>query len=265
MSDPKNKHLEAPVRQSGLAYALRALGRGRLPERVELSDGQYTLHQTIKHDFFAVTGFYQRPDGRRAVVKMGRTAPLAGMPLEWVGRWLCGRELRFYQALADLPNVPKVLGRVGKTGFAHAYVEGRPLSKDHPTPDGFFQQLQELMARLHQRRMAYVDTNKPQNILLGDDGRPYLIDFQISWSARRWNPISRWWLGRLQRADLYHILKHKRRMRPDELTEAERRIAEYKSPLIRLHRFVFKPYFVVRRWIMGKLRHSGRLLPEGSK
>lgn len=265
MVDPETRHLEAPVRHAGLAYALRALGRGRLPEQVDLADGQYVLQQTIKHDFFAVTGFYVRADGRRAVVKVGRTASLAGVPLEWVGRWLCGRELWFYQQLADLPNVPRVLGRVGRTGFAHEYVEGRPLSKDHPVPDGFFNQLQELMATLHRRRIAYVDTNKPQNILLGEDGRPHLIDFQISWSARRWNPISRWWLGRLRRADLYHILKHKRRMRPDELTDAERRIAWRKSPMIRLHRVVFKPYFLVRRWMMGKLRSSQRLLPEGSK
>jgi hypothetical protein len=265
MADEIQKHLEAPVRQSGLAYALRALGRDRLPEKVELIDGEYLLSQTIKHDFFAVTGFYERADGRRAVVKMGRTAPLAGLPLEWIGRWLCGRELRFYQRLADVPNVPAVLGRVGRTGFAHAYVQGRPLSREHPVPDGFFARLQELMVELHRRKMAYVDTNKPQNILLGDDGKPHLIDFQISWEARGFNPFSRWWLGRLQRADVYHILKHKRRMRPDELTEGERKIAEYKSPLIRLHRIVFKPYFVIRRWIMGRLRDSGRLLPEGSK
>lgn len=265
MVDQQTKHLEAPVRHAGLAYALRALGRGRLPDRVILADGEYVLHQTIKHDFFAVTGFYERTDGRRAVVKMGRTAPLAGLPLEWIGRWLCGRELRFYQKLADLPNVPQVLGRVGTTGFAHAYVEGRPLSKEHPVPDGFFARLQELMAELHRRKMAYVDTNKPQNILLGTDGRPHLIDFQISWGASGSNPFGRWWLHRLQRADIYHILKHKRRMRPDELTEDERRIAEYKSPLIRLHRFVFKPYFVIRRRIMGRLRNTGRLLPEGSK
>ncbi len=151
-----------------------------------------------------------------AVLKVGRVADFAGMPLQWLGKWICDREVRFYRKLADLPNVPKVLGRVGQTGFVHEYVEGRPLSKDRPVPDGFFLQLQQLLDELHRRDVAYVDTNKPENILLGDDGKPHLIDFQISYDLHE----LRDWFGNrailrhMQREDFYHILKHKRRLRP---------------------------------------------------
>ena len=72
-------------------------------------------------------------------------------------------------------------------------------------------------------------------------------------------------LDGLRREDLYHWLKHKRRMRPDELTAEERRRGGRVSPWIRLHRFVFRPYFALRRATFKRLRETGWLLPEGSK
>ena len=196
-----------------------------------------------------MTGFYLNDAGKRVVLKMSRTEDFAGVPLSWIGRWLCRREMRFYSKLSDLPNVPPVLGTVGQTGFIHAYCEGQPLSKDRPVPDKFFDQLVKLLHELHRRDIAYVDTNKPENILLGDDGRPHLIDFQISYDLHE---LGDWFLNRkllkqLQREDLYHILKHKKRLRPDEMTTEELAAAERKSWLIRSHRFLTKPYFLLRR------------------
>ena len=77
--------------------------------------------------------------------------------------------------------------------------------------------------------------------------------------------LTRWFLRRLKRADVYHVLKHKKRMRPDELSEEERRIVQRRSTLIRVHRIVTWPYFKIRRSTFKRLRASGRLLPEGSK
>jgi hypothetical protein len=78
-------------------YALRALGRADLPAHFVLDGVTYRHERTIKHDFFAATGFYLAPDGTRVVLKVGRTAEYAGVPLLWLGRWLCSRETRFYQ------------------------------------------------------------------------------------------------------------------------------------------------------------------------
>ena len=259
--------IDGAERPDRVAYSMRALGRAGLPREFTLNGTTYRLLRTVKHDFFAATAFYADASGRTVVLKISRTTDFAGVPLAWLGRWLCRRETRFYNKLADLPNVPKVLGAVGPTGFVHAFVPGRPLEKDRPVPDGFFGELQQLLAELHRRGIAYVDTNKPQNILLGDDGRPHLIDFQISYDLAElgdWG-LNRWWLRRLQHEDLYHLLKHKRRMRPDEMTEAEMELATRKSALIRFHRFVTRPYFHLRRRTFKRLRDTGRLLPEGSK
>jgi RIO-like serine/threonine protein kinase len=250
-----------------IAYSMRALGKRDLSPTIDIGGETFRHERTHKHDFWAVTGFYVSDAGRRVVVKVSRTEDFAGMPLKWIGRWLCRREMRFYSALADLGNVPPLLGKIGETGFVHAYVDGRPLSRDRPVPDGFFDQLVALLRSIHGRNIAYVDTNKPENILLGDDGKPHLIDFQISYDLTE---LGNTWLNRkllrqLQREDLYHILKHKKRLRPDEMTPEELAGAERQSWLIRLHRFLTKPYFKLRRRTFKRLRDSGRLLPEGSK
>ncbi len=264
-----------PATAGGFAYALRALGRDDLPAMIAVAGRTYRHVRTVKHDFFAATGFYDDRDGggERVVLKVGRTNGVFGLPGRFLGRWSRRRETRFHARLADLSAVPPVLGRVGATGFVHAYVCGRPLGERGadgspvPVPDGFFDDLAALLAELHRRGVAYVDTNKPQNILVGEDGRPHLIDFQISYDLRGLGdtPPNRWLLRRLQREDVYHLLKHKRRIRPDLLTAAERELAERRSGAIRLHRAVFAPYFKVRRGAFKRLRASGRLLPEGSK
>ncbi len=203
---------------------------------------EYQREKTIKHDFFAATGFYLSQSGQRVVLKVGRTIEFSGVPLLWLGKWLCDREVRFYKLCEGVPNVPAVIGRVGKTGFVHDYVAGKPLSKEHPIPDAFFDDLFELLRELHRRDIAYVDTNKPQNILQGDDDKPHLIDFQISFGLGDFgnNFITRAILRRMQREDFYHILKHKRRLRPDLLTEAEKALTGKKSWFIKVHRFVSK-------------------------
>jgi hypothetical protein len=248
-------HCDNPER---VWHCMRALGKDPLPPSFEIGGAAYRLVQSVKHDFMAATGFYEDVAGHRVVLKIGRVAPMFGLPLRWIGRFLCRRETRFYRKLAGLPNVPKLIGLIGDTGFVHDYVHGRPLTAGEPVPDGFFDQCTELLAEIHRLGIAYVDTNKPENILLGDDGRPHLIDFQISWDS----PL---FLKRMQREDIYHLLKHKRRLRRDELTPEELHRVTHRSFPIRLHRAVSKPYFLVRRRLFKHLRETGRVMPEGSK
>ena len=256
-----------PVQPDRVVHSMRALGKDDLPTTITVAGKTYTRELTIKHDFWAATAFYLDAEGTRVVLKVGRVIEFAGLPLEWIGQWLREREVYIYRRLADLPNVPKVLGTVGTTGFVHEYVKGQPLSKQAPIPPGFFDELFALIRILSERGIAYVDTNKPQNILLGEDGKPHLIDFQISWDAERWpiKSISRWVQRKLSAEDVYHVLKHKKRMQPDQLTPEELERCERKSWLIRTHRFVFKPYFLFRRRTFKRLRATGRLMPEGSK
>lgn len=246
---------------------LYALPGAALPPAVECGGETYVLIDTFKHDFFAATGLYRGPGGL-AVLKVGRTNPLFVLPMRWAGRFLCRREADLYGRVDDLPGVPHLIGRVGETGFLHAFVPGHPLGRRETVGAEFFGQLRALLDELHRRHIAYVDLNKRENILVGDDGRPYLIDFQIAlhFPPRGWRrlPPVRWLLRRFQRADDYHYRKHKRRLRPDLLTADEQRALQRLSIWIRLHRLVARPVTQVRRWVLRRLRARDRTSVAGS-
>ncbi len=247
---------------------LYALPGGRLPARVSCAGREFHLTQTFKHDFFAATGVYRDAAGVAGVVKLNRITPFFGLPMRWIGRALAEREIRLYRRARGLPGVPALIGRVGDTGLLHAFVPGRPLGRYDTVSDRFFDELLELIRGLHARHIACVDLNKRQNILLGDDGRPYLIDFQISLHLpptgwRRAAPF-RWLLGRFQQADIYHYLKHKRRLRPDLLTAAESERVARLSTWIRLHRAVARPLTELRRRILRHLGRAGEAVVPGS-
>jgi hypothetical protein len=263
--DRNSRRLEPPS-DAWPFYAFRALGRRNLPDSITIESRRYELLQTVKHDFYAATGFYRSSDGQRLVLKISRTAPFFFIPLKWLGRHLRNRETRFYRKLHDLPNIPRLIALVGETGFAHEMVSGRPLERGKPVPDGFFAELHALLHELHRRDIAYVDANKSENILIGDDNRPHLIDFQISCDLARFNFFAwRWYLHACQREDIYHILKHQRRMRPDEMSPEMLSKSNRVSWIIRFHRMLARPYFWIRRGIFKRWLFPDKTLPSGSK
>jgi hypothetical protein len=246
---------------------LYALPEPELPQTVVCDAVEFAHVETFKHDFFAATGLY-RAGSELAVLKVGRTNDFLTLPMGWLGTFLANREATLYTLNQDLPGIPRFIGRVGDTGFMHAYVPGRPLGRRDEVPATFFDELDALLRALHGRHVAYVDLNKRQNILLGDDGRPYLIDFQISLHLppRGWRGLRpvRWLLARFQQGDRYHALKHKRRLRPDLLTSAERRDVERIGFWIRLHRVVTRPLTAIRRRTLRRLHRADEAAVVGS-
>jgi hypothetical protein len=236
--------------------------QGRVPRRIlrgkwardsfGLGGRTYTLEKVLKHDFFAVTARFRGPDGEAVCLKHYHTEDWLGMPLEWAGRLMADREVRHYRLLQDLGNVPRLLGRVGKSAFAHSWVEGNDLlDQKDPLPDDFFDRLESLVAAVHARGMAYIDMNKPDNVLVGSDGRPVLIDFQISWAPRpSWGPLGRLkrrLLAMFQEADRYHVRKLKRLYRPDLMTPEERAAGKQRPWFLNLHRVIGAPLRDLRR------------------
>lgn len=235
---------------------LKALGSAGPPATVRLRDGTYGLVEVLKHDFFAATALYDGPGGR-VVVKFGRRQSLFGLPLGWVGRWLCEHERGAYRLLADVPGVPRVLEADAPDLLAHEYIPGGPLDPARPPPDTFFPALERLVAAIHARGMAYVDLEKRSNIIMDEQGRPWLVDFQISWCwpGRYWarTPPARWLLSQLQRGDRYHLLKHWRRLRPDQLTAEQLEASRRRPWAVGGHTRLTRPLTLLRRWLLRRL------------
>jgi hypothetical protein len=246
---------------------LRALGPRDLPSTFQLSGIEYHFIQTFKHDFFAASGLYQGP-GCLAVLKMGRSVDFLGLPTDWIGKWLVGREVRFYSQVQDLPGVPRLLGRIGPVAFAHEFVPGHNLQRHEMVNDDFFAGLTNLLDTLHARGIAYVDLEKRENIIVGDDARPYLIDFQISWQwpwdfgRNSW--LARWLFNRFANADRYHLAKHIRRCRPDLMEHDAIRQSRRVGPLIRLHRTLFRPLTLLRRRILDHVARARAAAGHGA-
>ncbi|GAH84258.1 unnamed protein product, partial [marine sediment metagenome] len=157
------------------------------PERIELAAATYRLVRVFKHDFWTAACLYELSAGAagteavpKVVVKFGRSQAFAGIPLGWVVRILRRNEQEIYGLLRGVPGVPRWMGCIGECGYAIEFIDSRSLDHDPPPPPGFFDELRRLLEAVHARGVAYVDSNKRSNILVGADGRPYLVDYQIS-------------------------------------------------------------------------------------
>ena len=208
-----------------------------------------TVEAVLKDDRYATTARIRLPDGTRAVWKKSVVVLPPGVRIPAAARSLARREADHLDRLAGIPGIPRLLGRPSADTFLREWIDGTTLRERADVPDAVFPALRALLAEVHARGVAYADLAKEENILLGDDGRTWLIDFQISVARGTW-------LGGLvpllQQADRYHLARHVRRRRPDQVTDADRVDLERgKGVLSRLHRtLVKKPYNIVtRRWI----------------
>lgn len=238
----------------------RALGASEPPLRVEINGQPYHRERIFKHDSWAATALYQSAVGsQRAICKFNRRQPIGPIPMSWLGWWLARNERTILDRMADHPGVPRCLGdvvadrQILSNAVSRAYIEGRPLGRRDQVDDAFFPGLQSILEAMHRRGLAYVDLHKRENVLVGDDGRPYLIDFQISFAApagwRRYLPWTAVCLRILQRSDDYHLAKMWARSRPDQ---AGGEASVVRPWWIRAHRLVAQPFRSLRRKLLVK-------------
>jgi hypothetical protein len=240
----------------------RALGAADPPPEVSIEGRCYAREEILKHDSWAATAIYRGPAGK-IVCKFNRQQSIFGLPMRWLGRVLARREAAMLRNLEITGQVPKLSGPVTAGGrlleyaVAHAYVPGHPLSRNEVVDDRFFPSLQALLDRMHAGQMAYVDLHKRENVIVGDDGRPYLIDFQISLMLPE-GRLSRLALLRtllrfFQLSDNYHLLKHWAAMRPDQCGVTTKDIDHLRPWWIRVHRLFAVPFRQLRRRLLASL------------
>jgi len=245
----------------------RALGLAEPPEAVEIGGEKYRRIEVLKHDSWAATAIYASATGK-ALCKFNRRQPILRIPMAWLGQRLAARERHFHARLAGVVGIPAHLGPVSVDGvelpnaFARQFIEGHVLDRHQRVDDDFFPRFTRLLADVHAHDVAHVDLHKRENVLVDSEGRPWLIDFQISFSLPSGAPLLcfplRSVLRILQQCDDYHLLKHHLHHRPDQTGLETEEIDRRRPWWIRLHRRFAVPFRTLRRQLLVCLGIRGR-------
>ncbi len=237
---------------------LKALGEDSPPLTIAIRGELHRLKEVFKHDSWAATALYESDLGTRRIVKLHRQSSLFGLPMKWLGRFTAGNERAILERLEGLPGIPSLSGAIeidGKRvphGVARDFVEGHPLRFKEAVSDEFFPDLRRLLADMHGRNVVYVDLHKRENVIVGESGRPCLIDFQISLAWPRWIPTGP--LFRIfSRSDEYHLMKHWARCRPDQCGIDSETLQKSLPWWIRAHRAVARPIRELRRRLLVRI------------
>jgi len=229
------------------------------PSHALLHGQEFRLDKVLKEDFFSVNVLYKNDQGEGQVLKLSDFRFLFGWMFRPLAMLISRREYRTYQRVAGIAGVPSLGPRYGRRGYFHRYIEGKTLfelPKSFCFPEDFFERLTATVEKIHKRRVVHLDLQKRGNIILSCDGRPYVIDYQISLHFKR----RKGWFGALldrvfralTREDIYHLNKHRKRFQRDQMTEEELSRAERSHLNQIFYSYVGTPYRKVKRLIYPK-------------
>jgi serine/threonine protein kinase len=150
-----------------------------------------------------------------------------------IGRFLIWRESKAYRRLRDLEGTATFYRVIDGLALVIEEVSGRnmeELEKDERLPVDFFKELRALAGRIHSRGLAHCDLKRAPNILLGSDGKPYVVDWSASISQREFRFFL---LNRIYQRfildDLNAIIKLQLKHVPDSIDPEEKRRYDHRS------------------------------------
>lgn len=197
----------------------------------------------LKSDLFGSVTRIQ-PMGAGSGLLVQRDIRGARWWLRWFAAHLAAREAHALRHLAGMPGVPALIER-RRGVLLRSWIEGTPMQQAKPRDPRYFREALRLLRRLHSAGVIHNDLAKEPNWLVSAEGRPALVDFQLSSVSRR---RGRYFRMRA-RDDLRHMLKHKRTYCPQRLTARQRHILATPSLLARTWMGTGKKiyWFVTRR------------------
>ena len=174
-------------------------------------------------------GSWAKPDikcvgyaGDRAVLKDFSDK---SWPVRLLGRRQVAREMRALRRLQGIAGIPRCFGEAGACGILMEPIEGEWITRwcrrKRAETAPMFDRLRTLVGQIHARGVAHIDLRKRDNILITEDGRPCIIDFNASFCFDPAGLGARFLFPILRRIDDAAVLKWKSRLAPELLTEAE--------------------------------------------
>jgi RIO-like serine/threonine protein kinase len=177
-------------------------------------------------------------DGVRAIVKDYSSNRFLYRNI--VGRFLIWRESKAYRRLRGLEGTATFYRAIDGLALVIEEVSGKnmeELEKGERLPEDFFEELRALAGRIHRRGLAHCDLKRAPNILLGNNGKPYVVDWSASISQRefRFFPFNRIY-QRFILDDLNAIIKLQLKHVPDSIDPDEKRRYYHRSTIEKLIR-----------------------------
>ena len=160
----------------------------------------------------------------------------------WFGRLiapvLIWREASALRRLAGITGIPQLYRQLDARGVLIEYLPATPWPQASP-PDVAYERLEALIARMHERGVAHCDLRAPSNMLVDDQGTPYIVDFVarvrrgLAWNLP-WNWLFRQFVG----ADLSALAKLRNRFAPRLVTPEDRALLNERGRVERIARAV---------------------------
>ncbi len=98
------------------------------------------------------------------------------------GRFFAKREHRAFTKLEGISGMPEAPFLMDDYAVCYKFIFGKTLKEMPPEliSDDYFFQLEKLVGLMHARNIVHLDIRNRENILVTDDGKPALLDFQSS-------------------------------------------------------------------------------------
>jgi RIO-like serine/threonine protein kinase len=162
--------------------------------------------------------------GREAVVKDFSVNGLIFR--NFAGRFLVWREKKAYQRLQGIPGVPVLYGTMKGPALVMEKIQGKSLNAVHQAGGihrGFYTELVSRLDAIHNAGLAHCDLKREPNIIMGDDGKPYIVDWSASISRSEFGifPLSLIF-KRFVKDDLNAVIKIKLKYNPELVTPEEK-------------------------------------------
>ena len=167
----------------------------------------------------ATVELFETPRGN-VVVKRAHSGVLG-----CAARAALARERRVYERLDGIPGIPRALGALDHNTLILEYIPG-PSLREHNTRLGdrtaFFDAFLMILEAMHAAGVAHGDLKRKDNLLVGPDERPYIVDFGVAsvepGSRALWsNAMYRW----MRQYDYNAWVKLKTRRQLEPLTDED--------------------------------------------
>lgn len=160
-------------------------------------------------------------DGRRVVVKDFRRSDVLFRLL--IGPILISREYGALLRLQGVQGIPRAVQKIDRYAMVIEHVEGKSLREaPGPITEEFFDRLAEIVHAVHERGVTHCDLRSSGNVVMSEEGRPYVVDFAACvLRGRGHNPLINFLYRQFVLADDNAVLLLKRKHAPDSLRPEE--------------------------------------------